>query len=118
LRWWVAAALVYVMLTSSAAAMALAPYPSPPAWGAASNTSLTLAWFNPLNLSEVIFTSQNGTALVQLGDRAYWLPVTLRSACSEGNEVFIAGSYEDRPALVVVTPEGCCGPLWQVSTGR
>ena len=105
MRWWVAATLVYVILMSSAAAMALAPYPSPPAWGVTSNISLTLAWFNPLNLSEVIFTSQNGTALVQLGDRAYWVPVTFYSACSEGNEVFMAGSYEDRPALVVVTPE-------------
>ncbi|MFP3285680.1 MAG: hypothetical protein RXP86_00230 [Acidilobus sp.] len=105
MRWWVAATLVYVILMSSAAAMALAPYPSPPAWGVTSNISLTLAWFNPLNLSEVIFTSQNGTALVQLGDRAYRVPVTFYSACSEGNEVFMAGSYEDRPALVVVTPE-------------
>jgi len=106
LRWWMTATLVYIILMSSAAAMALAPYPSPPAWGVASNTSLTLVWFNPLNLSEVIFTSQNGTALVQLGDRAYWVPVTLRSACSEGNEVFIAGSYEGQPALAVVTSRG------------
>ncbi len=105
MRWWVGASLVYLTLIASALALALSPYPGRAVWGIEASTNLTLVWFDPANTSEVVFALQNGT-IVQFGRKAYWIPVSVRAACSLGRSVVLAGSYRGSPTLVFADPHG------------
>ena len=103
MRWWLGAAIVYVVLVSSALAFALYPQPRAPLWGFVAHTNMPLVWFNPVRWEDAVFASSNGT-IVQFGNVAYWLPVNVRSACGLGGTVVLAGSINGSPAIVRVSP--------------
>lgn len=103
MRWWLGAAIVYLVLISSALAFALYQQPRTPLWGVVAHTNMPLVWFNPMHPEVAVFASSNGT-IVQFGDVAYWLPVNVRSACGLGDTVVLSGSINGSPALVKVTP--------------